>query len=401
MPTVTVMGGGAMAALARALGGAAASPAKMSKKDAGKKDTLEKKEGGDGDTKEGEEGEEKTEEQKAAEKAAKESGEDDDDDDDDDDEAEGAEGAAAKKEEDAGDVPLNKILWMFETGDGWLPHEPKVSEALERAKRDGKLEVSMHIGGEPYTCRLAPAADGSTEDPMQTSGSGGEAKRLRRHVLSDDPLVAQFETLSVKYAPPTGLFGQAVLTTIEKVWSSGESFRGKENGFGFLFLYGLLQGDIKAKLVGGGGGGYGGGGGLYSGGGMGAGGGGMGVYGPIGPMGPGGYGGGGGGGGGWDDDMMGGGGMGGGGGGKDAGVGGGLDDMMGGGGGGFAGGWPMGFGGYGGGMGGGGGGKRGNDSHRRALPPLLASDGYAWWLRAPFLTCHVVYVCVFSGSRCC
>ena len=52
---------------------------------------------------------------------------------------------------------------------------------------------------------------------------------------------------------------------MNKVRSNKESMRGKEAGLGFLFLYSLLSGDLKCKILGTSGGLYGGYGGGYGG----------------------------------------------------------------------------------------------------------------------------------------
>jgi hypothetical protein len=63
----------------------------------------------------------------------------------------------------------------------------------------------------------------------------------------------------MKYEKPMGLTGQGLLKTLEKVWGGQETFSGKQCGLGFLFLYSLLSGEVRAKVISGGygdGGGY-------------------------------------------------------------------------------------------------------------------------------------------------
>ena len=79
-------------------------------------------------------------------------------------------------------------------------------------------------------------------------------------------LQGSWEILSYKYQPPMSLRGDAALTVIEKVWGGAEAMDGQVNGLGFLFLYTLLQGSTRCKLISTGwgqgwgkGGGYGGG----------------------------------------------------------------------------------------------------------------------------------------------
>ena len=188
---------------------------------------------------------------RAASDASEAPSEDDDDD--------GDDASAAKKKARAGkkadaeddDVPLHKVRWMRETPNGWVAHDAKVSAALERAKRLGKLETSLHVGGESFTFKLAAGGGdgGGGDEPLQIPDGGGEASKLRRHFVGEG-LRGQWELLSVKYTPPASLYGASVLGVIEKVWSGDESFAGAKYGFGFLLLYALFQGDLKAHVCG-------------------------------------------------------------------------------------------------------------------------------------------------------
>ena len=55
--------------------------------------------------------------------------------------------------------------------------------------------------------------------------------------------------LSLRYQPPVSMHGQSALTTLEKLWSSPEDFRGRTHGLGFLFLYNLMQGTTKVNCI--------------------------------------------------------------------------------------------------------------------------------------------------------
>lgn len=149
----------------------------------------------------------------------------------------------------ADDVPIEKIRWMRETPNGWVAHDAKTSAALETAKRAGRLEVSLVVDGAPYTFKLAPAADSSSEEPMQIPDGGGEATKLRRHFVGEG-LRGSWEMLSLRYAPPASLYGVATLSLLEKVWANGETFTGERHGYGFLLLYALFQGDLRAHVCG-------------------------------------------------------------------------------------------------------------------------------------------------------
>ncbi|KAH8067982.1 hypothetical protein JL721_7202 [Aureococcus anophagefferens] len=101
------------------------------------------------------------------------------------------------------------------------PPVATVSAALERAKRLGKLETSLHVGGESFTFKLAAGGGdgGGGDEPLQIPDGGGEASKLRRHFVGEG-LRGQWELLSVKYTPPASLYGASVLGVIEKVWAT-------------------------------------------------------------------------------------------------------------------------------------------------------------------------------------
>jgi hypothetical protein len=73
----------------------------------------------------------------------------------------------------------------------------------------------------------------------------------QRHVMGEG-LAGQWEMLSVRYTPPLSLYGESALKTLQSVWSNGENFMGRPCGLGFLFVYALLQGQTRCKVVTGG-----------------------------------------------------------------------------------------------------------------------------------------------------
>jgi hypothetical protein len=73
----------------------------------------------------------------------------------------------------------------------------------------------------------------------------------QRHVIGEG-LAGQWEMMSVRYAPPVSLYGEGALKTLQNVWSNGENFMGRACGLGFLFVYALLQGQTRCKVVSGG-----------------------------------------------------------------------------------------------------------------------------------------------------
>lgn len=66
-------------------------------------------------------------------------------------------------------------------------------------------------------------------------------------------LAGQWQMLSVKYNPPLSLHGgEGALRVLQKLWNNGETMQGRPCGLGFLFLYSLLQGQVRCKVVSGG-----------------------------------------------------------------------------------------------------------------------------------------------------
>ena len=57
----------------------------------------------------------------------------------------------------------------------------------------------------------------------------------------------------MKYNPPPSLHGgEGALRVLQKLWNTGETMNGRPSGLGFLFLYALLQGQVRCKVVSGG-----------------------------------------------------------------------------------------------------------------------------------------------------
>lgn len=165
-----------------------------------------------------------------------------------------------KKEKRKGKVNSSLVQWMHESGDGWIPFSKDISSLLEGSHSKGRHELSLTLPTGLCKFDLAKLT--------QKYEGTGDTKRLRRHVMKDT-VEDLWEMLSLKYEKPFGLSAQSVLKLLEKVWSNGESMKGGKVGLGFLFLYSLLSGEVRFKIIraGGWGGDYGGGGyGAYGGG---------------------------------------------------------------------------------------------------------------------------------------
>lgn len=139
------------------------------------------------------------------------------------------------------------VLWMNETQNGWVTYSKEVGDALEDALREGKSELALSI----LTSSSGSSAvmhQFDLTNNMVLANTTGHSSRIRRHVLKN---AAEdfWETLSMKCEPPQSLSGEAGLKVIEKVWSSEETMSGKNVGLGFLFLYSLLGGGSRFKLI--------------------------------------------------------------------------------------------------------------------------------------------------------
>ena len=92
-----------------------------------------------------------------------------------------------------------------------------------------------------YSCR--------TDQKLNASERNDETQRLRRHVMKDG-VFGMLEMMSVNYKPPLGgLYGEPCLQTLQKVWNSEENLAGRAAGLGFVFIYSLLQGQTRARVI--------------------------------------------------------------------------------------------------------------------------------------------------------
>lgn len=152
--------------------------------------------------------------------------------------------------EDSGDVPIERVRWMYETAEeGWKLYSVEASRELEEANRDGKTEHTLTLGKAVHKCKL--------DVKKQTRDDADGEFRIRRHVVGEG-LAGMWEILTMKYEKPSGLYGVGVLKILEKVWSRKETLGGQQCGLGFMFLYSLFTGESRCKVSGGSYGEYGG-----------------------------------------------------------------------------------------------------------------------------------------------
>lgn len=152
-------------------------------------------------------------------------------------------------EKPAAEVPVNKVRWMYETEEGWRVYSPEISKDLESAMRAGQAEYSISLSTSVVVCNF--------QSKTQVDKVNDKTSKLRRHIVSEG-IESLWELLVFKYDKPTSLTGEGLIQLLEKVWSTGEDMRGDGVGLGFMFLYSLLTGESRCRVINGFGGGGGG-----------------------------------------------------------------------------------------------------------------------------------------------
>jgi thiol-disulfide isomerase/thioredoxin len=139
--------------------------------------------------------------------------------------------------------PLDKVRWMWEQSSGqWEVYSGEISREIELARRAGHLEHTIRLAEITILCKIS---GGPAETVQERSD---ETQRLRRHVIKDG-IFGMLEMMSVIYKPPLNLNGEPCLQMLQKVWSGHETLSGKECGLGFIFIYCLLQGQTRSKVL--------------------------------------------------------------------------------------------------------------------------------------------------------
>ena len=87
----------------------------------------------------------------------------------------------------------------------------------------------------------------STTDMWMVSASGSRM-RVRRHELSEG-VAAMWEVLSLKFSTIRTCTGQGAIELFDKLWGKNDNMKGRSCGLGFLFLYQLFQGSLRARIV--------------------------------------------------------------------------------------------------------------------------------------------------------
>lgn len=151
-------------------------------------------------------------------------------------------GGKGEEEMKVADVSVDKVRWLFQhPTSGWILYPQDASREIEEAFRDGKTAYSLRIGSQGYKLQLGAKKvrfDGDEKD-----------LNLRRHIVKDG-LEGQWELIVTKFKRMFSMSGAAAIKLLEKVWSNNETFRGDGCGLGFIFLYNLLSGETRVKVLG-------------------------------------------------------------------------------------------------------------------------------------------------------
>ena len=157
---------------------------------------------------------------------------------------------ASKLEDNFLSVPIDSVVWMYETENGWVPHEKEISKQMETALRDDRFEIELTVGDKRLCMTLVGSDKGSsnTTNILLQVDEEDNKQRLRKHI-GGEGLQSVWEMLSLKYTPPLTLNGASALSQLAKVWSTGDTFTGERCGLGFLFLYNLLRGGMQVRMI--------------------------------------------------------------------------------------------------------------------------------------------------------
>jgi hypothetical protein len=207
--------------------------------------------------------------------------------------------------------PIDKVFWMYETDTGWILFTKEESRAMEDLKRKGRHEYILRSRPDGiWKVQLTLSNEGPSKDQVMKQDNSDTVIKVRRHVKGDGlagkltvaqqcSFVSRFylsrallctstgewEMFSNRFAPPITMNGLEALNqfsqvgrsipsastirlrasyaaascfrAVLQVWDRGEDMQGSISAKGFLFLYNLLQGHIKVKVVSSGYGGFG------------------------------------------------------------------------------------------------------------------------------------------------
>jgi len=153
-------------------------------------------------------------------------------------------------EEDLTSVPMDRCVWMHQSGQHWSKYSRDLCEKLENGRRNGLKEVEIKLNNESMTVRFNKVEKGHVHDvgEQMATGTLGEKVRVRRQILSQNK-TSDWECLSMQYQAHSYLHGQAALGILEKIWAAGDRMDGSISQLGFMFLYTLLQGQTTCRVL--------------------------------------------------------------------------------------------------------------------------------------------------------
>ena len=129
----------------------------------------------------------------------------------------------------------------------------KFQSAKQRRRTSGGNqvnEVHMYIKLEDrkYALTFYKKKDKAGDDGTAVTDDGVQTP-IRRFALTSTGINRQIALLSLNYNHIYSLRGRSCLEILQKVWNGGETMNGAKQGLGFLFLYNLLQGSLKARAT--------------------------------------------------------------------------------------------------------------------------------------------------------
>ena len=147
-----------------------------------------------------------------------------------------------EQEETSKDTPIEKVRWMYmDPSKFWVLYSSDASRELEEAFRERKATHILSFGRVIHSVKL---------DRMKVNINNSDTDvSIRKHILGDG-LQGLWEQIVTMYEKPQGLSGSGAIKLFEKIWSSSEGYKGDICGLGFLFLYNLLSGELRVKVIG-------------------------------------------------------------------------------------------------------------------------------------------------------
>eukprot|EP00750_Incisomonas_marina_P014138 INCI17609.11.p1 GENE.INCI17609.11~~INCI17609.11.p1 ORF type:complete len:5029 (+),score=1065.32 INCI17609.11:298-15384(+) len=168
------------------------------------------------------------------------------------------------------DTGPETIVWMIKRhgkDNVWTQLPDNVNENMEEgynkfqtakpSRRSGNNggqqvnEVHMYIKlgtDAKYAITFLKKRDKAGDDGTAMTDDGNQVP-IRRFAVTSTGINRQIALLSLNYNHIYSLRGRSCLEILQRVWNGGETMDGAAQGLGFLFLYNLLQGSLKARAT--------------------------------------------------------------------------------------------------------------------------------------------------------